>query len=112
MIVVFITAGIVTGLIAAVAAVMSGAGFIGALVAYMAFSILAFLAAAIVAALLPERRGAHDAPEPRYRTGAARVTSPATPVQASGTNARPSTRSGLVGGGIVTSGKTSKPKRA
>ena len=41
-----------------------------------------------------------------------RVTAPVTPAQASCTSSSPSTRSGLVGGGITTASSLRKPKRS
>jgi hypothetical protein len=66
-----------------------------------------------MAALVPVARpacGASPQP-PAQEPQVALVTAPLTPRQASRFNSSPSTRSGLVGGGITTPSSFLKPKR-
>lgn len=113
MILLLVCAGFIAATTAAVVAFVSGAGLVAAAVAYVLFGTAGVFAMAIVVSLVRVGRSIiarGDGNAPSYAV--ARVTVPETASHAPGTNARPSTRSGLVGGGMTTSESTSNPNRA
>ena len=111
MILLLVFAGFLAGSSAAVLALAGGGGVLVALAAYAVFGVSAVIVTAVLLALGPIRRGRTDA-RPRAYPEVNRHTSPATLFHAPGASSTPSTRSGLVGGGMITSGSTLKPKRA
>lgn len=113
MILLLVFAGFLAGGSAAVVALVGGGGVLVALAAYAVFGVSAVIVTAVLLALGPIRlRRAGAGPRLRAYPEVNRHTSPATPIHAPGTKSTPRTRSGLVGGGMITPGRMLKPKRA
>ncbi len=107
---------LLAGGVIAMDATANGVSFLLAAAIYATFSFAAALLAALAG--VPHRRRVHnpfvrldyESDPPDWLAGPGYgVTSPLTPSQAPGTKSRPRTRSGLVGGGISTSGRAVKP---
>ena len=106
--------GFVAGAAAAIVSLASGAGLGAALLSYIVFGSGALVAAGVFVGVLRvwrarQRRARELDADDDSDYALARVTVPVTPSQAAGASARPSTRSGFVGGGMITSGSTSNP---
>lgn len=117
MILLIVLFGILSGTAGSIYVFVGGSGLGMVALAYMVFGAGGVVLAGLVVGLARSVRDARETPEDETFEAIAvqtltRVTSPVTPSQARGTSASPSTRSGLVGGGMTTPGNTSKPNRS